>query len=786
MKNKDPRTFGVEEEPHSNVFKAFDQALANLYMEGKTETITMSMIQDTLEAELANVKHTKEVGVDGLYYQMGLSPQNKDVNTKYTNGLGRGLYGNLGAYDEVISGDSTFDKGINNIVTSLSTGRFEIDIDEYTDEDELNQARLEQELLYKCLFGPEGGWDMFLREWSEALKYGFSIWEVIFEKNTPIVKKYAFRRANTVYQWMFDEDERNLLGVKFTGLTGKFVEIPSSDLMIYSHERTGTDFEGQSLARKVAGYLLIKKYLMKIHAASIEFNATGMKVYKGEKDSSDNARVVAILSKSTAERNGVVSIGTDESIEYLSGQGNIPAVESMIRYYDEQIAKIFDNEGSLLGLNQVGSYALATESSKKAAAASQYYGKLVCSLFNGKEPFNNIIEKIIDAAFPDRTLKTYPKMTFKVSDTTELDQDRINTYVQSGMPITYDDINMIRKSMGMEPIIIDNSSQIVMGAGANIPRDPNQSFSVRSILSETQHKASCSCGVDHNVDLALDEEQEALRAYWEASERNIGKTLYAMAKTVRQEWVNRLRNVTTYPEIETMNQEIYSLVLPTYKEQIKPLIREAVLKGGASMLKEQGVISTLPRIASVDSLKKTVSEEWVDYEAGRISNHNLNVLLGTLEQQAVRDIASGTIKSNPTIPTEESMIKMVGQYAGRSFNYGRNEAMMELKSVAETAGITKPIIAEYSSVLESSTCGPCKEADGIRVYVGSDKYLRMSPPNLCDGKDRCRCIWSIIMPEEQGYEEILKELAGGFSKAESTLLSNKLDSTLIEEIRQRM
>lgn len=57
--------------------------------------------------------------------------------------------------------------------------------------------------------------------------------------------------------------------------------------------------------------------------------------------------------------------------------------------------------------------------------------------------------------------------------------------------------------------------------------------------------------------------------------------------------------------------------------------------------------------------------------------------------------------------------------------------------------------AVYSAVLDTSTCGPCRELDGERYDVDSDDYERDYPPlYACDGQDACRCMMVLVASTE--------------------------------------
>ena len=99
-------------------------------------------------------------------------------------------------------------------------------------------------------------------------------------------------------------------------------------------------------------------------------------------------------------------------------------------------------------------------------------------------------------------------------------------YINAGMPMTLDDMNTLRKSLGWAPIISDDSAtKVILGVGETPSLPKSESSQAEETLS------SFSCGHDHSnetpsINLALNEEQEALKAYWKAPEEEIGKELF--------------------------------------------------------------------------------------------------------------------------------------------------------------------------------------------------------------------------------------------------------------------
>lgn len=68
--------------------------------------------------------------------------------------------------------------------------------------------------------------------------------------------------------------------------------------------------------------------------------------------------------------------------------------------------------------------------------------------------------------------------------------------------------------------------------------------------------------------------------------------------------------------------------------------------------------------------------------------------------------------------------------SSEAFNLGRNLSAQEAASK-----IGKVVRSE---ILDQNTCDYCRAVDGQTVEFSSDEYLRLMPPNGCEGRELCR------------------------------------------------
>lgn len=135
--------------------------------------------------------------------------------------------------------------------------------------------------------------------------------------------------------------------------------IPVSRLVVYTNDREGGDWVGQSLMRSMYPYWLLKHRLLRVQAQTVERNGMGVPRYTSATAGEDLAAGQKLASdwRSGAAAGAAIPFGA--KLDLVGVSGTLPDADTPIRYYDEQIAKAallhFLNLGQQAG---TGSYAL--------------------------------------------------------------------------------------------------------------------------------------------------------------------------------------------------------------------------------------------------------------------------------------------------------------------------------------------------------------------------------------------------------------------------------------------
>jgi hypothetical protein len=269
---------------------------------------------------------------------------------------------------------------------------------------------------------------------------------------------------------------------------------------------------------------------------------------------------------------------------------------------------------------------------------------------------------------------------------------------------------------------------------------------------------------------------DRMNDWLDQSNNEIGRVLRSAAADFRDEYVRLTAGVSDPSRITEIGERLRRKHLKRFADEIRGEVYRVAVKGSAATLRELGALAPeqgelpLPQVpkdpdAAVRkySLKSFAPEfdKWADLVADRIARKAYNITESMLDANAVPELSpNAPERAKPPIPTVNNFSSYANDFTSRAFQGGREAIVEVVRQEAERRGLSDTrVVAEYSSVMErETTCQPCRNADGTRVFVGSKRYDRISPPNLCEGDDRCRCIWFYIMPSERGYEDIINDL----------------------------
>lgn len=88
--------------------------------------------------------------------------------------------------------------------------------------------------------------------------------------------------------------------------------------------------------------------------------------------------------------------------------------------------------------------------------------------------------------------------------------------------------------------------------------------------------------------------------------------------------------------------------------------------------------------------------------------------------------------------SEKPLVDLSRKSSGVIYNQGRSAEILSRSEVE---------FVVYSSVLDVTTCEPCRFLDSEVFEVGSSDYFNNQPGAQCEGGDRCLCIYIAVTEE---------------------------------------
>jgi len=382
---------------------------------------------------------------------------NRDLNPTYRPALARGSYRNHGLFHQGYLESASYQRAVRNIVEGLTTGFWSVE--PFDDSDESKQIASKCESI---LFGLDGGWERHVEEALYFLISGFSTFLKITD-GIGQIKGLSFRFSHTVSGWVTDENQSELIGIKFTQPeSGGDYLVPASELLLYQLGALGNDFEGLSPMRSVYSFIQAHQLFSRLEALAAEKFGGPIAWVSRDKDapadSADDAQLIDMLDNMVAADNPILLLQGGYSVNISSPQGQMPDFDAPKRYCDEQVSRILQADGALLGSGSVGSYALAAVKDDVQLRSLSYYASLICRVVNGEgsRAYTGLIRHIVDV-LTGHSLTwrgRYPRLRWSLSPQQDdgLNLDQIVQAHQAGfLDLDEDDKALIRAKLGLPP-----------------------------------------------------------------------------------------------------------------------------------------------------------------------------------------------------------------------------------------------------------------------------------------------------------------------------------------------
>lgn len=315
------------------------------------------------------------------------------------------------------------------------------------------------EFVDGCLNDMQYTWQETLSEIMSFITYGWSYHEIVYKrrmgkKSNPALsskyddgligwKKLPIRSQDTLYEWKYDENTDDLLGmVQSVPQTCEHILIPIEKALHFVTRSSKANPEGRSILRGSYRSWYFKKRIQEIEGIGIERSLAGFPVITAPEgidiwDVSDQESV-QLLAKLESYASGISQDAIDGlvlpngfTVELLSSGSNQKInTNEIIGRYNRLIATTVLADFIFLGQDSVGSFALSSDKTKLFASAIGTYLDIICEVFN-----NQAIPRLIDINGDHfKGITDYPEMTHEDIETPNLSElaDFISKMVSSG------------------------------------------------------------------------------------------------------------------------------------------------------------------------------------------------------------------------------------------------------------------------------------------------------------------------------------------------------------------
>lgn len=615
---------------------------------------------------------------------------------------------------------------------------------------------------------------------------GFSLFEPRAELvPCPVLGRDAFalaaleqRLPNSLSPNAWREDAEGRLvaieqqGPKGGNATWTTLQLPAKDVLLYSWKRLGNNWAGESQLRSV-WYLAarIMPLLLKLVGVTTQREGAGLPVafpkddHAGEITPAQRTELMTFFANvSFHEASGIV-MPKGFDVKWIHSPGaNKGFVLDIWKALGLVVLQQLGAQQMALGTDNTGSRSVGEVHDARAMAFVRKVLSFQEGVLNGDggESHTGLVSRLLkwngllsaDGSAPPRVKLTpkRPEMSLK-----ELADSVVSLKGAGLLTPTFADENIIRERAGLPPISEEERDEAKEKAAALIPQlQPGYE-------NEEGH------GAQGDPATSTDGKQPSLKASaqrtpWQpwrplrASERNTDfKKLDEYFTASREAFATQVRPVVAAmlgvagPAVaaamadgRVLPAEIAAVPLDTRR------LKATVAKYIASVREfAHGTVRTeMPHrllAAAGDGDDRDVTAETDD-----VLEAQTTALVRRMEARARAELEREAIDALRTGEGAQTVVERAlmrqldspafkgdaGYITTKAFNVSRDEAAQLIGGIASV---------EYSAILDTATCDPCRAMDGRSASFGSADHDAMLPPNRdCAGGDNCRCLLVMV------------------------------------------
>jgi phage gp29-like protein len=274
-------------------------------------------------------------------------------------------------YDQMRRGDPQVKMCLSSVKNPIKSATWEVE-----PADDSDDAKSDAEFIHHILFNDLGQpFVDFLSEALTMIDFGHSVFEVIHKvviNNKQFgsyngIKSLAFRSQRTIERWNLVPETGELKSISqyAFGDIGKVVDIPAENLLIFSIEKEGANYEGVSMLRPCFGPWFRKNNYLKLNAIGIEKFAVPTPLFEvpeGKENSSQYGMMIQVLEHYLTHQKNYLGYPAGWKVDLRTNTYDPSKVETSIDNEDTRMTKAFLANFLELGTGKSsGSYALSND-----------------------------------------------------------------------------------------------------------------------------------------------------------------------------------------------------------------------------------------------------------------------------------------------------------------------------------------------------------------------------------------------------------------------------------------
>lgn len=553
-------------------------------------------------------------------------------------------------------------------------------------------------------------WSSHLRDAMRALRYGHYAFNLV----VPVVNgqnrlaALSPRPPATIDKWDVARDG-SLIGVTQT-VDGKPVQIKADHLAVYSWEREGANWIGESLLRPLYRSWKAKDVLLRVDLLKHERNGMGVPTPHATDPSVTDAQLkqaeaVARAWRAGEESSAAMPFGI--TMKLLGVEGTLPDTIASARYHDEEMARALGQMILQLGQTETGSRSLGDTFADFALNAVEGVAGFIAD--TGTQ---QIVERLVDLnEGPDAPA---PRIGWEHIEDPELSVADLALLVEKGVLTVDEDLEDSQRTKYRLPA--RSATRLApIAAAAEMPRPNLRSGPARRMLTEVEVRAAADFeAIDGDHQDALDQ-------------------LIADVRDARGEQVDALVS-----QVEAFAGDPEALAqlaaVPIAAAAIRAALRRAAARGV-----EQVVGEFAAQGEDVEAKVPAADLAALDARAAATAEVLGQGVAQTARAEAVR------VTAEALQPTEVAALvrDRLDSLTDAALRPGLAGALTTAQNAGRKAAIAgaPPARIYASALLDSNACGPCVAEDGTEYETLADaEKVFPSGGNIeCEGGGNCRC-----------------------------------------------